>query len=441
MIARRSKLLMAAAALAVASPSARAGEPPGLHAALERLSREGRFSGAVVVRDASGVRFARGYGPADPFTDRRFTPDTPVDSASLAKPVTAAAILVLARDRKIDLDAHVRRYLPEYPHEATTIRHLLAHSAGLPFDDSPEALVGKSNAGLLAAVGASGTGPLFPPGTGFDYCNLCYATLALLIERVAGMHYLDFVRKRVALPPGVTLRPASLARWKGRAIGYRRSASGRLDPADSYDGEVFYGTANFSISAAQLARWGSEWWKPQLAPLGTIATTAARIAGRPSGLTWGNWYCAPRGQRCHYLGHHEGFHHMLFWDRERKLSIAMVSNNSVAPALQQRLQRALVSFAAGRPRDGERELQAELADTDVAPGAYALTSGDRVFVNRQGSGTWVERGGIRYRAYRIGKGIRYVPGLDAYVAGAGNGRLRWLSLYEDELGMARSSRG
>ena len=108
-------------------PAAEAREPAGLHQALDRLAREGRFSGAVVVRDGRGERFARGYGDADPFARRPFTPATPVDSASLAKPVTAAAVLLLAREGRLDLDAPVVRYLPAYPHPTATIRHLLAH--------------------------------------------------------------------------------------------------------------------------------------------------------------------------------------------------------------------------------------------------------------------------------------------------------------------------
>lgn len=138
-------------AVAVPNPAAAAHEPAGLHQAFNQLARQGQFSGAVVVRGAEGVRFARGYGAADPFTGRAFTPDTPVDSGSIAKPVTATAVLLLAREGKVDLDAPVRRYLPEYPHAATIVCHLLAHSAALPFEDSPEALAGKTNAALLAA--------------------------------------------------------------------------------------------------------------------------------------------------------------------------------------------------------------------------------------------------------------------------------------------------
>lgn len=423
----RSLNLLLLAASAVASPTAAAFEPAGLHEALDKLAREGKFSGAVVMRGPDGVHFARGYGWADPFERRAFTADTPADSASLAKPITAAAVLLLIHDGKVDLDAPVQRYLPEYPHRAATVRHLLSHSAGLDLKETPEGLANKSNAGLLAASGA----PIFRPGSAFTYCNLCSITLALLIERVAGMHYLEFVKGRLAVPTGVSLRPQRLADWKTRAIGYRRSAGGKTERFDSWEGELLYGAANFSISAAQLAKWGSEWWQSRLQPIRQAATIPSRIGRNKSGLTLGNWYCAQGGRRCHYLGHHEGFHHMLYWDADRRISIAMLSNNALAPGLQQRLQRALVAFAQADPEQARRELAAPLADMQAPMGRFKLGWGEVVEVVARGERRSVRRRGVDYPAYLFGTGVSYVPGLDLYLAGAPNGRLQWLTLYED----------
>ena len=433
--------LAPAAAAALAAGAGHAAEPAGLHEALERLTRDGKFSGAVVVRGAEGVQFARGYGMADPFTGRAFTPETPADSASLAKPFTAGAVLLLARDGRIDLDAPVQRYLPGYPHAQATLRHLLAHSAGLPVEAMVEPITGKSNEMFIDEIRTRGLAPLFPPGTAFIYCNLCYTTLALLIERVTGTPYVDFVRRSLALPPGVSIRPPRLADWTGRAIGYRRLPDGRLERADSAENELFYGAANFSISASQLARWGAEWWQQRLRPIRPTATSPAMIGGSMSGLTWGSWYCAQTRLQCHYLGHHEGFHHMLYWDAERRISVAMISNNTLAPHLQQRVQRALVAFAEGREAAGRQELEAELLDVPVTAGTYSIGTDAPVAVTSENRRMWVARGGIRYLAYPVSEGIRYIPGLDVYIAGAPDGGLRWLGLYEDAAASPRQVAG
>lgn len=423
------KLAVAAVLALAAGGTATAREPPGLDTLLADLAGTGAFSGAVVVRDARGTRFARGYGPADPFSGRRFTPDTPVDSGSLAKPVTAAAVLQLAREGRIGLDAAATRYLPELGAPGITVHHLLTHSAGLPFEDSAEGLAGKSNLALVRA--ARGRPLLFKPGTTFSYCNLCSVALAEIVERTSGRPYLETARARLGLPSGVTLRPARLADWTGRAIGYRATAEGKVERFDSWEGEAFYGAANLSLTARQLAEWGSRWWHAPLARIRAAATAPAVIGGKVSGLTMGNWYCAAGRRRCHYLGHHQGFHHMLYWDADRRISIAMVSNNALAPAIQQRLQRAIVAAAEGRTAAARRELASPMQNRDIAAGRYQLPDGNRVTVTRAEGNVSVSRHGIAYAAYPTGGGIRYVPGLDTYVAGTAGGSMHWLGLYQD----------
>jgi CubicO group peptidase (beta-lactamase class C family) len=405
---------------------------PPLGAELERLSGEGAFSGAVVIRDAQGVRFARAWGFADPFEGRPFSTATPSDSASLAKPVTAAAVLALAEEGRIDLDAPAARYLAEFPHPETTVRHLLTHSAGLPDYDQLEPIAGKSASDLLVEIGRRRLPPAFPAGSAFSYCNICYDSLALLVERVSGRPYLDFARERIGLPPQVDRRPQAVGDWQGRAIGHRR-AGAELERVDSFEGEAVVGAANLSIAADALAAWGASWWS-SLAPLRESATAPARVASGVSGLALGSWYCAPGRTRCHYLGHHQGFHHMLYWDAERRISVALMTNNSLAPDLQQRLQRAIVAFAGGEDDEGRRELARRLPrGRAAAPGAYRTGAGEILTVlPGDGPPLQLTRRGVAYPLYPIDDGIFYAPGLDLYVAGSAAGGLHLLGLYEDE---------
>ena len=422
------RLALAAALLGVGA-AAQARDISGLDRALRRLAGEGAFSGAVVVRDATGVRFARGYGLADPFARRAFTPDTPVDSGSLAKPVTAAIVLSLAAQGKIDLDTPATHYLPAFPHRDITVRQLLSHSAGLSFDDTPEALSGRTNLQLVAALARRPL--LFKPGQAFTYCNACTIVLAAMIERLTGQHYLAAARAQAALPAGVVLRPARLADWHGRAIGYRLDPAGAPQRFDSWDGEAFYGPANLSISAGQMAEWGAKWWNGKLERLRPMATAPARIGPYESALSLGNWYCSDDRARCHYLGHHEGFHHMLYWDSRRRLSIAMVTNNALAPNFQQPLQRAIVAFAQGHMGEARREIGKRLPALPAPEGSYVAQSGERLAVERRGETLVLVRRGIAYQAYAMDGDIRYVPGMDAYIAGGPAGQLRLLTLYEE----------
>ena len=86
------------------------------------------------------------------------------------------------------------------------------------------------------------------------------------------------------------------------------------------------------------------------------------------------------------------------------LTLSVPASASESPGLHSALDRLA--------RDGKQRLQ-------------------RALVSLGGSGITVERRGLDYPAYPVGTGIRYVPGLDAYLSGGAGGRLRWLSLYED----------
>jgi len=131
---------------------------------------------------------------------------------------------------------------------------------------------------------------------------------------------------------------------------------------------------------------------------------------------------------------------MLYWDVDRQISVAMISNNALAPSLQQRLQRALVAFAQAEMETARAELTTPLADLQVPVGQFKLSSGEVVEVVASGQRRSVRRGGVDYPAYLIGSGIRYVPGLDLYIAGGVNGGLQWLSLYEDLQATTASNR-
>lgn len=99
-----------------------------------------------------------------------FTPDTPADGGSLAKTFTAAAVWWLAHEGRIDPDAPVIRYLPEFPHPRTSVRHLLSHSNGLPpyyefFDPhfAPDEV--RTTQKMLEVVAREVPVPAFEPGS------------------------------------------------------------------------------------------------------------------------------------------------------------------------------------------------------------------------------------------------------------------------------------
>lgn len=224
-----------------------------------------QFSGAIVLTRGGEVVFRRGYGMANHDAAVPFTPDTPSDGGSLAKTFTAAALQWLAHEGRVDLDAPVSRYLPDFPHAGTTLRHLISHSNGLPpdyafFDAHFAPTDLRTTEAMLRVLARTQPMPAFPPGSRFEYSNFAWDLAALVIERVTGRPYETVLRERFFSRLSMQAsfaRPARLADWRGvRTLGYRWH-DGRWTLVDVFDFEVFLGASNLYFSAADLGRWAS----------------------------------------------------------------------------------------------------------------------------------------------------------------------------------------
>ena len=158
--------------------------------------------GAVVVLGrADGLIFQRAYGLRETYPGPEpMTLDTIFDLASLTKPVvTAMAVMQLAQAGRLDLDAPVSRYLPEFAaHEKTaTVRQLLLHVSGLPSVDPLSAYTGPRAADLARILALA---PEAPAGTRYAYSDLGYIVLGALVEHVSGDSLADYARGHILGP-------------------------------------------------------------------------------------------------------------------------------------------------------------------------------------------------------------------------------------------------
>lgn len=176
---------------------------------LERWAAEDRFAGVVVdSRDGRRV-FTGAYGESDRRHGAPTTEATRFNVGSIGKAFTAAAVLLLEREGRIDLDAPIGRYLQGFPDSvarAVTVRHLLAHRSGWGHYWENEAYRANRTAmreisDYLAFIREI---PLdFEPGTRRRYSNVGYEVLGGIVEAVTGERYRDFVRRAVLEPLGM----------------------------------------------------------------------------------------------------------------------------------------------------------------------------------------------------------------------------------------------
>jgi CubicO group peptidase (beta-lactamase class C family) len=174
------------------------------------LARNREFSGNVLIAEHGRVIYEKSFGYADRETKRLNAATTSFPTASIAKTITSTAILQLKEKGKLALTDPVVKYFPEFPYPSITIRHLLSHTSGLPgygtlLDAQRKANPGKvfTNADFLPDIKGTKIPLEFQPGDKYMYNNTNYLVLALIIEKVSGVSYLNYVRENIFEPAGM----------------------------------------------------------------------------------------------------------------------------------------------------------------------------------------------------------------------------------------------
>lgn len=430
---RRLSIVLVAASLLlcahVRGEHSLAGRVEGLVAPLVATHE---FSGAIVLMRRGQVLYQGGFGLANRAAGTAFTPATASDGGSLAKTFTAAGLQWLAQEGRVELDAPVTRYLPEFPHSQTTLRHLISHSNGLPpyyeyFDPYFEPSEIRTTGAMLRVVAREEAAPAFEPGSRFEYSNFAFDLAALVIERVTEQKYEDFLRERFFSRLGMNAsfaRPARLVDWQGvRTMGYRWRRED-WEPVDVFDMEAFLGSSNLYFSALDLARWASANAAGTSLPAAVFAAgqLRPRIDGQPSSITGLSWYCDDTGSRCYYTGDINAFHGFAYWDRKREEAAVFLSNSSLSPWNIIHLQRALVDVLAERSPQADSPVQFERLDelAGAVAGTYVSDTIGTVQISGGSGNPSVRFGaGLSFEAFPVSKEILYVPGPDYWLAFSG----------------------
>jgi CubicO group peptidase (beta-lactamase class C family) len=221
-----------------------------------------RRGGKTVLARGWGLRDLRGRAVVDARTSFRL--------ASMTKPFTAAAVMLLVRDGKLGYDTPLTDVFPSFPAygRGITIRHLLTHTSGLPDYEELMAEAVKAGAppwtaerqirdeevlGLLRGARAG----RFAPGTSWAYSNSGYVLLGLVVARVSGQPFGDFLAKRVFRPLGMERTLAYEAgknEVPARAFGHERDGSSFRE-SDRSPTSATLGDGGVYSSLDDLAKW------------------------------------------------------------------------------------------------------------------------------------------------------------------------------------------
>ncbi|MBM3786992.1 MAG: beta-lactamase family protein [Acidobacteria bacterium] len=189
--------------LTVIAAAAFAGDrDKAIAASMRKVIDAGEVPGAVtIVATRDGVSYVGVIGHADPDRKQRLKKDSIFWIASMTKPVTAAAILMLEDEGKLSVDDPVSKYVPELKHSGMTLKHLLTHTSGLGEAAPEEMKAAKRLADLIPAYASKK--PFFAPGSQWKYCQSGINTLGRIVEIVSGKRFEDFLDERFFRPLGM----------------------------------------------------------------------------------------------------------------------------------------------------------------------------------------------------------------------------------------------
>ncbi len=211
-----------------------AGESARIDTFIARYHELGLFNGSALVSDHGTPIFRKGYGLANMEWNVPAAPDTKFRLGSITKQFTATLVLQMVEEGKIDLNAPIARYLPDYPKpnaDRITVHHLLNHTSGIPgYTELPQfASISREARGPEQFLSVfSGLGLLFEPGTKFSYNNSAFFVLGVILEKLSGRTYEQLLQQRILTPAGMkdTGYDSTYPLLAKRAAGYDDTLEG-----------------------------------------------------------------------------------------------------------------------------------------------------------------------------------------------------------------------
>ena len=303
----------------------------------------------AIIRDGK-VILARGYGQANVESSTPVTHNSVFKLASLTKPFTAIAIMMLVEEGKVALDGRIAEYLPNLPShwDKVTVRQALSHTSGLAdylqapgwswrnswrLDLTPDEFIALTSASPI----------LFNPGEGIKYSNTGYYLLGMLIEKVSGKAYGEFLRERIFQPLNMSAtRRDTAGIVPDRVSGYVFK-NGALQNAE-YTSETWaYSEGGIISTASDLAKWEvalqagefvkrstlEQMWTPTKLNDGRAAIIGDNGFGKPNYYGLG-WYISEhRGHKIIlHGGHKPGFDVAFIRFVDARLTVILLCNSS-----------------------------------------------------------------------------------------------------------------
>jgi CubicO group peptidase (beta-lactamase class C family) len=296
-ISRTVFVVVFASCLAVAQNAL----PPTVVAQIDQIVEKARTEQklpavSVAIELRGKVIFKKAYGMADLENNLPATPETLIRTGSIAKPMTAVGAMQLAESGKLDLDAPIQKYCPEFPQKKWTIttRELLGHLSGI------RAYEGKEAESTIHYYSTSdgmiffkNDDLLFQPGEKFAYTTYGYTVIGCVMEGASGEKFRDYMAQHVFKPAGMTHTIVDdFAIVPHRARGYEKDDDGNVRNAGFMDSSYKIPGGGYVSNPEDLVRFADAVMNNRLLKaesVKTMWTSQKTTDGKEThyGLGWG----------------------------------------------------------------------------------------------------------------------------------------------------------
>lgn len=307
-----------------------------------KLYAEGSFNGSVLVAKAGKVIYRKTKGICDYVSKRSLCDSSMFQLASVSKVITATAVLMLHDRKSLDIDKTFDFYFPDFPYKDITVKELLNHRSGLPNyiyalnKEMQEPDSKMTNKEMYRRFISKKPKLYYKPDFRFDYCNTNYALLGLLIEKVTGSSYGEFVKREIFTPLGMNntgtindITPNSLLATKAYDAKWRPVD---LDASDYVLGDKSIYSTPYDLFLFSTALYENKLLKPKTQQLAyTAYSPEKKLSNYGYGWRMKNFNDPVKKEVYHngwWHGYRSAFHRRL----NDSLTIIILSNqlNKVA---------------------------------------------------------------------------------------------------------------
>jgi D-alanyl-D-alanine carboxypeptidase len=356
---------------------------------------------AVVLVKDGNVLFRKAYGLANLETQTPMRPEMVFELGSVTKQFTSTAILMLAEQGKLSLEDDIKKYFPDYPDKGAkiTVEHLLAHTSGIKSYTDEQSWLEKWRQDMTPqqVIALTEGAPLeFPPGSRWHYNNTGYTMLGVIIEKVSGLAYADFIRRNIFEPLGMShsLYGSLTAVIPNRAAGYTKGSNG-WENAPYLSMTQPYSAGALMSNVDDLARWDA-------------AVSAGKLLSKASWDRAMTGFKLANGENTHYghgwgLSEYEG-HRVVdhgggipgYSSETLRMPqddtyVAILANSDDPPIDLDFLATIIAAEAIGKPYKEPTPIELPMTLLDTYVGIYQIDENTTRTITREGNRLFMQR--------------------------------------------------